>query len=241
MFQKLKKSLSAILLNLLIIEANATQIVENADQGHVQVNISANEQNRLAITGRRIANVVPSRKGLLSVVKDEALGALYFTLANDSENQGSVTLFVSDDQGVTYKLILVPQPVAGEEIILSPPKNKSMSSSRFSAADGHATSYQRRIKNLMLVMIDGERSDSIVLNQVVPLWKESHMLLITKFMDDDLVGEKYHLSNVSPSDMLLAEQEFYRPGVLAVAVEHHTLKPGDATDIFIVRARKLHE
>lgn len=244
MFQRLKKSLSAILLlSLLALEAAATQVIENADRGHVQVNISVNETNRLAIEGRRIASVVPSVKGALSGQKDEALGAYYFTLASESPNQGTVTVFVSDEKGITYKLILVPRPVAGEEIILRPPSEKATPSSR-AAADGRAVSYQRRIKDLMLVMADDELKDSvesIAVNKEVPLWKEGRLVLIAKYLDGDAVGEKYRLTNVSPSEMLLVEQELYRRGVRAVAVEHHTLMQGDGTDIYIVRERKDNE
>lgn len=244
MYPRLKKSLSAILLSLLLAsEAGATQVVENADRGHVQVNISVNEQNRLAVEGRRIASVVPSQKGVISYQKDEALGALYFTLANDAPNHGTVTLFVSDDKGVTYKLILVPRPVAGEEIILRPPAEKAAPFKR-AAADGRAVSYQRRIKDLMLAMADDELKDAVEtvpVNKEVPLWKEGRLVLLAKYLDGDMVGEKYRLTNVSPSDMLLVEQELYRRGVRAVAIEHHTLTPGDVTDIFIVRERKENE
>ncbi|ANC47603.1 type-F conjugative transfer system secretin TraK [Comamonas thiooxydans] len=245
MFPRSKKSLSAILLltSLLATEAGATQVVENADRGHVQVNISVNETNRLAIDGRRIANVVPSVKGVLAGQKDEALGAYYFTLASESPNQGTVTVFVSDEKGVTYKLILVPRPVAGEEIIIRPPSEKATPSSR-AAADGRTVSYQRRIKDLMLVMADDELKDSvetIAVNKEVPLWKEGRLILVAKYMDGDVVGEKYRLTNVSPSEMLLVEQELYRRGVRAIAVEHHTLMQGDGTDIYIVRERKDNE
>lgn len=243
MYPKLKNLLSAILLSLLAIEAGATQVVENADRGHVQVNISANEQNRLAVEGRRIANVVPSQKGVLSYQKDEALGAFYFTLSSDSPNHGSVTLFVSDDKGITYKLILVPRPIAGEEVILRPPTEKATPSSR-AAADGRTVSYQRRIKDLMLVMSDDELKDSVetvAVNKDVPLWKEGRLVLVAKYMDGEMVGEKYRLTNVSPSEMLLVEQEMYRRGVRAIAVEHHTLMQGDGTDIYIVRERKDNE
>ena len=124
MLPRFKKSLSLILVSLAVSEAYATQVVERADQAHVQVPISARETNRLAIEGRRIASVVPSVKGALSGQKDEALGAFYFTLANDSHSHGTVTLFVSDEKGVTYKLLLVPRPIAGEEIIIRPPEEK---------------------------------------------------------------------------------------------------------------------
>lgn len=242
MYPKLKKSLSAILLNLLALEAQATQTVSDADRNHVQVNISVNEANRLAVEGRRITNVVPSQKGVLTWQKDEALGALYFTLSAEGPNQGTVTLFVSDDQGVTYKLILVPRPVAGEEIVLRPPAEKG--ASRSAIADGRAVSYQRRIKDLMLVMTDDELKDAaevVSVNKDVPLWKEGRLVLLDKYLSGDLVGEKYRLTNVSSGDMLLVEQELYRSGVRAVAVEHQTLAKGDATYIFIVRERKEHE
>ena len=232
-----------MLTSLLAIEAGATQVVENADRGHVQVNISANETNRLAIEGRRIANVVPSVKGVLSGQKDEAVGAFYFALASESLNHGTVTVFVSDDRGVTYKLILVPRPVAGEEIVIRPPVEKASSVTR-SATDGRTVSYQRRIKDLMLVMADDELKDTvetIPVNKDVPLWKEGRLTLIAKYMDGDSVGEKYRLTNVSPSDMLLVEQELYRRGVRAIAVEHHTLTQGDGAGIYIVRERGDNE
>lgn len=81
MSQKLKNLLKTILLSLLLnANAYATQRIAHADKGHQQANISAHEQNRLSVEGRRIASVVPSQKGVISTIKDEALGALYFTL-----------------------------------------------------------------------------------------------------------------------------------------------------------------
>lgn len=243
MFPRLKNSWGALLLSLLAAEAGATQLIEHADRGHVSVNISASETNRLAIEGRRIANVVPSVKGVLAGQKDEGLGAYYFTLANAAPNQGSVTLFVSDDKGVTYKLILLPRPMAGGEIIIRPPGDKAASAGR-AAADGRAASYQRRIKDLMLAMADEESRagvEPVAVNREVPLWKEGRLVLLAQYLEGDMVGERYRLNNVSPSPMLLVEQELYRRGVRAVAVEHHTLMQGDSTQIYVVRERKDHE
>ena len=96
----------------------------------------------------------------------------------------------------------------------------------------------------MLVMADDDLKDSvetIAVNKEVPLWKEGRLILVAKYMDGDVVGEKYRLTNVSPSEMLLVEQELYRRGVRAIAVEHHTLMQGDGTDIYIVRERKDNE
>ncbi len=226
---------------LVSFKVNASQVIEHAEQQHQQATMSAHEQNRLAIEGRRITHVVPSQKGVITVVKDEAQGALYFALTQDKANHGTVTLFVSDNQGVTYKLILTPRPVAGEEIILRPPaKQYTAPSSR----NQHALAYQRRIKDLMLGMTDEpfqDKTNTTSINKVVPLWKESHLVLLTRYSAQELIGEKYQLTNISPSAMTLVEQEFYRPGVQAIAVEYHTLNPGDSTPVFIVRERHHDE
>lgn len=246
MFSKFKKWSSLILLGLLASnQADATQLIENADKQHVQVNISARESNRLAVEGRRIANVVPGQAGQIVGKKDEAQGVLYFSLNPEAPVNGTVTLFVTDEQNTTYKLILVPRAIAAEEVILRPPADKTAAAKKASVADGRATSYQRKLKDLVLVMADDELQDGTVdkvdVNKEVPLWKEGRLILEAKFMQADFVGEKYRLTNVSSTDMLLVEQELFRRGVRVVSVRNQTLAPGDSTYIYIVRERKENE
>lgn len=239
MFPRLKSMLSVMLLALPSISAHATQRVDLADRKHVEVHISAREQNRLAVAGRRIATVVPSQKGALSFIKDETLGALYFTLSHplSSVAQGTMTLFVTDEDGVVYKLILVPKPIAGEEIILTPPKKNEPHPVAFGFL-GEAVEYQRRVKDLVLIMADPDLSPDIKpipIHKAIPLWKGGKLVLLSKYIVGSMVGEKYRLTNTSTSDMILAEQELYRRGVLAASIEHHTLASGHSTDIYIVR------
>ena len=223
-----------VLLSLIASSAQATQFVEHADERHQQVTISALEQNRLAVEGRRIAHVVPSQKGSLSVVKDEAAGALYFALAQDTP--GTVTLFVTDDRGVTYKVILVPGSIPGEEIILRPPAQMAAKGNASKAREQTPT-YLRAIKAVMLTLADPEGEEVTTLNERIPLWKEVEFTLRGRHTTPDLVGEVYQLTNTSLSTLTVAEPEFYRRRVKAIAVEHHSLVPGASTTVFIVRDR----
>lgn len=227
------------LLSLASIGAHAAQVVEHADRATVQVTVSIKEQNRLSVEGRRIAYVVPSQKGVLSYQQDEGNGVFYFLLA-DEHYTGTTTVFVTDDQGVNYTLLMVPRPVAAEDITIRPPRDE-----RALATEGGRTlAYQRRVKGLIVAMDDptaNTRLETTAVNKVVPLWKEGALILLSRFMDRDLVGEKYRLTNISPADMILVEQELYRKGVLAVSIETHTLAPGDTTTIYIVRGRKPNE
>lgn len=246
MFSKFKKWSNLTLLGLSVSsQVEATQLIDNAHQQHVQVNISARESNRLAVEGRRIANVVPGQAGQIVAKKDEAQGVLYFSLNPEAPVNGTVSLFVTDEQNTTYKLVLVPRAIAAEEIVLRPPADKPVSAKKGAGADGRATSYERRLKDLVLVMADDELQDASVdkvdVSREVPLWKEGRLVLESKFMQADFVGEKYRLTNVSATDMLLVEQELFRRGVRVVSVRNQTLAPGDSTYIYIVRERKDNE
>lgn len=60
----------------------------------------------------------------------------------------------------------------------------------------------------MLVMVDDELKDSVEIIQVnkeVFLWKEGCLILVVKYMDGEVVGEKYCLINVFFFEMLLVE------------------------------------
>lgn len=240
----LKLLLGCLASQCMVWGAQATQVVEGATERHVEVGISAKEQNRLAVAGRQIVTVVPSSKGAITYQKDEAQGALYFALSGSTPEGATVTLFVGDEKGQTYKIILVPRSIPGEEIILQPPVSRNVYGGDSNAAAGKATAYQRRAKELTLLMADdhaGGRMEKILVNQEIPLWKEGRLVYVSRMVDAELVGETYSLTNTSPSPLVLVEQELYRKGVRTVAVEFHTLAPGDATDIFIVRDRKSNE
>lgn len=226
-------------------QAEATQFVEGADRQHVQVTVSARETNRLAIEGRRISHVVPAQAGLVVARKDDAAGALYFTIAPDQPPNAAVTLFVTDEQHTTYKLILLPRGVPGDEIVLRPPGDRT--SSPRAQPGARAASYQRQVKSLLLLMADDQGTAGndavtrIEVNREVPLSSETRLVLVARHVDALLVGERYLLTNLSAVPMQLAEPDLYRPSVRAVSIRQPSLAAGMSTDLYVVRERRDHE
>jgi hypothetical protein len=40
----------------------------------------------------------------------------------------------------------------------------------------------------------------------------------------------------------LAERDFYKPGVMAVSLENRSrLRPGESTNLFVIRERRAHD
>jgi len=240
MFKKWSKLILPALLASKL--AYAGKPVEGSDVAPVQVDISAAEANRLAVEGRKITWVVPAQPGMLAVERDDARGILYFRLTGAASATGTVTLFVTDDQGSRYRLVLVPRPVSGEEIVIKPAKAGLSGEGTGPAGSARATSYQRKIKNLVLALTNNEtgRSREQQLAEV-PLWNEARLVLLARVAEAGLVGESYRLTNVAATGMLVEEREFYRRGVLAVSVVSHTLGPGDSTELYVVKEGADHE
>jgi conjugal transfer pilus assembly protein TraK len=246
MFQKFKKSLSLILLLLSTNLSHATQIIDKSDKGHVEVNVSAREQNRLVIEGRAISSVMPGQQGVLMLEQDNAENALYFRFNTElgSNPNPTATLFVTDEQGVSYKLIVVAKPMAGEEIVLRPPTDSIPVRSDSAGVRVPTGTHDRSIKNLLLAMsnhLEGTGIEVRKTNSPVALWSEALFVLTGIYSDTGLVGEEYQLTNVSRVQMVVAEQELYRNGVDAVAIDDHVLEPGESTVVFVIRERKSNE
>ncbi|MDV7113662.1 TraK domain-containing protein, partial [Acinetobacter baumannii] len=82
----------------------------------------------------------------LDTLPDKEQGTLYFKISPYFQNT-PITLFVTDDEGTRYKLVLQPRSVGAEEVVLVPPKPGAGTSKR-------SQSYLQQIKELMYVMGD---------------------------------------------------------------------------------------
>ncbi len=60
---------------------------------------------------------------------------------------------------------------------------------------------------------------------------------MAKYEGDELNGEHYVVTNKTPSNLILLEQEFYRKKVVAVSIENLNLLPGQSTNVYVVREK----
>ncbi|WP_080420256.1 TraK domain-containing protein [Burkholderia ubonensis] len=242
MFAKPRKCWTALALLLAV----ASNTFAGTGAALSEYNVSMTEQNRLAIDGRKITQIIPKQKGALTYVKDLANGVLYFTFADPDAAQGTESLFVVDDHNDTYQLLLQPRRMPSANIVV--PAAGGGEVRRTQAIATRTSSYQSAIKSLLEEMVtahddqDAQSSAAVTpVNQTVPLWQEAQLTLELRYTEDDLVGEQYRLTNVSTGDMVIAEQELYRKGVLAIVIDQQTLAPGDSTAVYVVRGRADHE
>ena len=73
------------------------------------------------------------------------------------------------------------------------------------------------------------------------LWKDVRFTLTRMYLGQSMVGEKYLLTNLGAMPMVIAEQELYKEGVMAVSVENPNLRPAESTNVFVIRERSDHD
>lgn len=190
------------------------------------------------------APIVPSVNpaGEIVIECDRDKGEIYVRPV--SEGKKPINLFVSSAKG-TYTLLLRRAGTPADTIVI---RDKAALQRRFDAAaprpaPGSAASHVRGLKALLVAMAT-ERVPSDLqvedVGQPITLWREARFTLERTYSGRGLVGERYTLQNVSEGPMVLTEQEFDREDdeagtVAGVAIEHHNLRPGERTLVFVIR------
>jgi conjugal transfer pilus assembly protein TraK len=214
------------------LSASALQIVDVSDGVTAYAKIASDELTRISIADGRIASwYVP--KGKLVIEKDAKGGQLY---VRPLDRAAVVSMFINSGSGATYAITMQPVAMPSESVVL-----REGGPRKSPAAIERPGSLVTAIKELMLTMA----SDRIPLDlevhesgQEFRLWQGSRLTLVRSWLGQTLMGERFDLINTNSTPMRLLEQEFFKPGVLAISVETLNLAPGDTTRVFVVRYRE---
>lgn len=189
-------------------------------------------------------SIAPAVKpsGEIVIECDRDKGEIYVRPVGDGKKP--INLFVSSAKG-TYTLLLRRADTPADTIVI---RDKAALQRRADAtaprpAPGSVASHVRSLKALLVAMATERVPTDIQVDdvaQAITLWREARFTLERTYRGRGLVGERYMLQNVSEAPMVLTEQEFDREddeagGVTGVAIEHHNLRPGERTLVFVIR------
>jgi conjugal transfer pilus assembly protein TraK len=255
-------SLLAMLLTVANSTASAAQFIDTRDGDTAIASMSIKDQTRIRLERGRITDVIGdvyskdrNPAGRLVVIADEEDGELYVRPVDGSTR--SVKVDLRTDRG-KFSLLLQPVDMPGDTLVLRPrgmampagaaqqaPENECAAQSlppaqALAAPMPRNMAHVRALKALTLAMAGQELPADVEvrdLNLAVTLWREARLVLLSTYLARELVGERYELSNVSESILVIDEREFYRDGVQSVSVMTHQLAPGARTAVWVVRSR----
>ena len=222
------------LLLLLVDPAHALQIVDAQDGQTVLGKISRKEVTRIAFEKGRVRKVTGSA-GEFVLEKDDERGQI-FVRPTDPQSTKPINLFLTSERG-TVALLLQPVDTPSDSIVIREPRGSIAAPTRLEASGRHV----RTIKNLLLALADDALPEDMEAREPardVALWPGTRLTLQRVLLGSGVVGEKYQLTNIGSTDLALAESALFKSGVMAVSVEQNSLRPGEATNLFVIRERK---
>ncbi|MBI2749896.1 MAG: type-F conjugative transfer system secretin TraK [Burkholderiales bacterium] len=202
-----------------------------------------------ATAGAAISTPVANPGGEIVLECDRDKGEIYIRPVGESTKP--VNLFISSAQA-TYTLVLRRSDTPADTIVIRDKAPRQMQTAAAGANGlqgpqgtlGPSANHVRSMKAMLVAMASDRVPPDIRVDEVnrpMQLWAEARFSLMRRYEGRGLLGEKYQLQNVSPAVMVLAEQEFDRPDskdggqVVGVAIENHNLRPGESTNVFVIR------
>ena len=217
--------------------AHALQIVDAQDGQTALAKLSRKEVTRIAFEHGRVRKVTGSA-GEFVLEKDDEKGQI-FIRPTDSQSTKPINLFLTSERG-TVALLLQPVDTPSDSIVIREPidpRERSIAPTRLEASGRHV----RTLKNLLLQLADDalpEDMQALELARDITLWPGTRLTLQRVLLGTGVVGEKYQLTNTGNTTMEVAETALFKSGVMAVSVEQSSLRPGEATNLFVIRERK---
>jgi len=204
-------------------QAGAAQILLQASPTEpTTATVSRNEPNLFKVDGRKIKRI-HGTEGMFTVTPEQDTGVAWLKPTTDKP---LMSIFITDDTGQHYKLLLKVEDIPAETIIIR--------GSKGSAPQSRGIKNEPRNEEILgaiMALHDGEGDPK---SELVPLWKGVKFELVRTLDLRGLRGEAYKLTNTSDKQVVMDEREFYRDGVQAVSVEKLVLEAGDSTAVFVL-------
>ena len=114
---QLTKLTSLMVAGLISLNANALQVMDGVEGKTLFVKVSTRDLNRISIEGGKVRLVKAADDSMIMGSADSETGqALIKPLV-----KGTFGIFVFSQSGKTYSLVLEPQDIPGESIIIREP------------------------------------------------------------------------------------------------------------------------
>ena len=232
----IRASLAALALAACAAPAQALQIKQSTDDGQVTATISAGEVSRIGLAGDRVRMV--NADPAVDISHDEVSGDIYLKPRLPPLSK-PLNLFVTSEKGFTYKLLLLPQVVPSEQILV---RNEDAlgGPARAAAWEGRTPFHAAVIEVLRATAGAGPLPAGYVRKTVTEPGRRRRGLLIRRGAEVTgaaLQGIALTVRNTGTAPAALSERDLHAPGQAAAYVPARTVPPGGTVTAFVVRRR----
>jgi len=227
--------------------SHASQVLTLSENQRLEIAISADSMNRIAVTNDRIAQVFGDEGTFVSQA-DENTGQLFIKPSPENGTKPLSITFITEN-GVTQDLTLKPTAKSATTTVFNPKvfntsvvKNASKQGA-FGSIYPNIESLQKMLpfqEQLLLIM------RQLVAGQLMEREKEANhnrsnpegfdLKHIKSYQAAPYCTQVFSVQNTTSTAIELLEKVFYQAGDLALSFEKRILMPGEKTQLFVVRS-----
>jgi len=239
-----------VVLALSLESSQASQVLTLSENQRLEIAISADSMNRIAVTNDRIAQVFGDEGTFVSQA-DEHTGQLFIKPSPENGTKPlSITLIT--ENGVTQDLILKPTAKSATTTVFNTSGLKTNVFKSTSRQNAFGTinpdveplqqtlPFQEQLLLIMKQLVAGKlikKEEEVNYGRSSP---EGYELEYIKSYQADPNSAPYSVQvfsvqNTTSTAIELLEKSFYQAGDLALSFEKRILMPGEKTRLFVVR------
>ncbi len=220
-----------ISLFTLSVEAGQVKIVTHGGVTHAL--ISRHEPNRITVVDDRIKSVI-HKAGTFSIQDNKEIGDIFITPSSANRLQ-TLSLFIHTEKSKTYQLILTPQEMPSQNLVLRPAMLEQNSHAE-PLVEGRGI----LITKIMKALWSGEILDAFLRTypaQTIPSAKTLKVTLVEALENHRFQGAIYEVRNISKERVDIQETDFLEDGVVAINISKRTIRPNEVCKIYLVRGK----
>ena len=219
--------------------------IKVANDQQAKIDLSNEDINRVFVQGDKISSFnAPNRR---MIAHNDQSGSIYMNVYGKSP----FTAFVTTHKGRHFSLLVIPKSEPGMTVQFIPTSpvafhyvNHRLAAKRFE----QSTPYEKTLVNLLReTMLQNTPAGYSVISSsnfksipifVVPKYFNKQKLVseqvVAGFLGGELAVRVIKVRNRSRHSISLYANDFYRPGVRAVAIAHELIPPRQSTDVYEV-------
>ncbi len=232
-----KMIMSAMALAAIPFSAHALQIKQATDNGQITAIVSAQEISRISLAKDRIRMVNGDPE--VDITHDSETGDVYLKPSTAPLTK-PLNLFISTEKGFTYQLLLMPEKVPSEQIIIR--NEDAFEGSEDVQVWESKTPFHGAIIDVLKATIGGMDLPAGYKKEVFTednTDRRDHLLLSRKYAisGSALQGIALEVRNTGKTVTTLSERDLYSPDQAAIYMPQRKLEPGATVTVYLVRRR----
>lgn len=192
--------------------------------------ISNVETNRISLVDDRISNVIRNDTKYYRITGNPNTGDIFlFPNPKAKTSQKALNLFITSEKGRTYQLILKPNSLTGQQIILRDRQLQESTGEAAKLGSFYYSAIAQKIKDMALRPLPLDRKPFI--NKKTAKFTVS---FLKKSTVKNLVFLQGFVVNTTDSDVTLHKNSILFEGQRALWLEKSILKPSERTRLIVV-------